>query len=853
MSYPYNTRVNVVDLSTLRVLPKHQLPTSLGQPTFSLQCIEAAQASRLDPYALHQGEQKLLGSVLTTKDNLTLYLNVRNAILRLWLRKPETALTSDEARGCLPEGADEGYADAAFKWLVREGYINHGCLDVGQSSHFTGPPTKTVVVIGAGIAGLAAARHLDGLFAQESLINPPRVIVLEGRHVIGGRTCSTKLRNQSGPTEFPTFLPKAADLGAMIIPGFCGGNPLEPIIRGQLGMCYRPVSEQMEVYDYDGTRILPAKERLVTDLYTDISHRLAKFRAKKLQTSTMTGFKMRVDNAHVPPRQSEREKEMLIPFVNHECRMGVVKPGRRENAPSGRGRPVREERMVREADTRATPAVRAARSMGWKARKQGQEGADDETIAVQDKGNVEETLNDALKQYQRLIFLGTEEIRLLNWHNANLEATHGVPLAGLSMTAHDQNAGTEFEGPHAIIAGGIGQLPHALSVYPTQLNIRFGSVVEGIEYDGEEGPKQGIAKVKCVNGEIFEADAVINTIPLGVLKQNSVIFNPPLPKWKQDAMGRLGWGLLNQLILVYDKPFWNEEQEVFGLLNDSEPSESDDSSAYARSRGRFFKILNVTKTSGRPTLVAFMAGYAAFEVEETPMYILLAELHERLGRIFQTEKLPEPKEVIMTRWGKDRFTKGAFTYTTTDTWSGDYQLMAKPIGNMYFAGEATNSAYPGTVHGAYLSGLRAASEVAERLIGPINITRDFAIPTSQKKKPEKDITNPELEAAVEATVIERLGPRPKWKRSSEINPFLAWYHQRKAELSSANANANVRMETLGPEWKALSDEERRPFMSAAKIAQKRNKEAKIAYDAQLRNWQRGKQKIREELLRGQGV
>lgn len=51
----------------------------------------------------------------------------------------------------------------------------------------------------------------------------------------------------------------------------------------------------------------------------------------------------------------------------------------------------------------------------------------------------------------------------------------------------------------------------------------------------------------------------------------------------------------------------------------------------------------------------------------------------------------------------------------------DYDLMAQPVGNLHFAGEATCGGYPATVHGAYISGLRAASEVYESILGPIKV------------------------------------------------------------------------------------------------------------------------------------
>ncbi len=37
------------------------------------------------------------------------------------------------------------------------------------------------------------------------------------------------------------------------------------------------------------------------------------------------------------------------------------------------------------------------------------------------------------------------------------------------------------------------------------------------------------------------------TVPLGVLKAGSISFQPPLPERKQDAIARMGFGILNKV------------------------------------------------------------------------------------------------------------------------------------------------------------------------------------------------------------------------------------------------------------------------------------------------------------------
>jgi len=58
------------------------------------------------------------------------------------------------------------------------------------------------------------------------------------------------------------------------------------------------------------------------------------------------------------------------------------------------------------------------------------------------------------------------------------------------------------------------------------------------------------------NSQTLKCDAVLCTLPLGVLKEclrgnslNSVQFQPALPEWKSAALQRMGFGNLNKVSL----------------------------------------------------------------------------------------------------------------------------------------------------------------------------------------------------------------------------------------------------------------------------------------------------------------
>jgi hypothetical protein len=70
--------------------------------------------------------------------------------------------------------------------------------------------------------------------------------------------------------------------------------------------------------------------------------------------------------------------------------------------------------------------------------------------------------------------------------------------------------------------------------------------------------------------------------------------------------------------------------------------------------------------------------------------------------------------VQRTNWSADPFFYGAFSYAAVDSGPDDRVAMRQPVdGRLFFAGEATSDANPGTVYGARASGLRAAVEVAQ--------------------------------------------------------------------------------------------------------------------------------------------
>lgn len=549
-------------ISTLggEVRPRSAIPNRLPAAEFASQCLDAVHAARLDPFALHHGEHQLLVDKLMAKE-ITVYLNIRNAILRLWHQNPLCSISPEEAAGCAKESRFFGLAEVAYKWLVRNGYINFGCIEMPRDATAIARAKrngkqKTVVVIGAGVSGLTAARQLEHLFAQDSAKwtdngeRPPKVIVLEGRSRVGGRVYSKPLRSQVRGS-LPGSLRNTAEMGAMIVTGFEHGNPLDTIIRGQLGLHYHLMKDALTIYDIDGKAVEEDEDMLNTELYTDISDRAGQFRAQPQHVHTAKGDEELITRCRdpVPDGFENFHVEPLFDPIDKK-RKPAARRGRRRNAPPGTEKITGRTRIVEDSNATQS-AARAAKSMGWELKDgvaKNQSISLHKVASASSHPTLGATMDNAIRQYQELIDIGPQDMRLLNWHHANLEYANAAPVSSLSLSGHDQDTGNEFEGAHSEVVGGYTQVPRGLMNLPTKLDVRFDRIIDSIHYNQDAFTESEYStKVVCTDGEVIEADEIVLTAPLGVLKSDMIDFDPPLPPWKYGAIGRMGFGLLNKV------------------------------------------------------------------------------------------------------------------------------------------------------------------------------------------------------------------------------------------------------------------------------------------------------------------
>jgi monoamine oxidase len=255
----------------------------------------------------------------------------------------------------------------------------------------------------------------------------------------------------------------------------------------------------------------------------------------------------------------------------------------------------------------------------------------------------------------------------------------------------------EMTGGDTCVLDGYDKIIKYLS---TGLDIQLGQTVTKV---GINSQRQGY--VVTSEGKRLVADAVLVTVPLGVLKKKKIQFSPALPSRKRRAIRNIKMGLENKVILEFPTSF--------SLLDEN----NKDFFYYVNRRGKnaFCEILNWHKYTTHKTLILFTSGKFAEQMERKTDEQVVNRAMKVVRKI--APDAPNPVRSHVTRWGADKHTFGSYTYMTYGSSPVDFIRLAQPVRNtVFFAGEHTIDYYFATVHGAYKSGKREASRILSTFV-----------------------------------------------------------------------------------------------------------------------------------------
>ena len=185
-----------------------------------------------------------------------------------------------------------------------------------------------------------------------------------------------------------------------------------------------------------------------------------------------------------------------------------------------------------------------------------------------------------------------DALTLSTWLNGAFENLYAAPMDDLSLRHRDEPF--RMPGEDAMLLGPLDEIVDATAA---GLDIRIAHRVLALR----STPETVRWSLDIENGvATISADAVVVTVPLGVLQAGAITFEPPPSTEFTCSLGRLNPGQVAKCFFTFDAPWW-QPRRAFYLAADP--------------RRTFELWVDVSALTGRPTLGAFATGSRARAVE----------------------------------------------------------------------------------------------------------------------------------------------------------------------------------------------------------------------------------------------
>ncbi|KAH7291836.1 hypothetical protein KP509_29G037700 [Ceratopteris richardii] len=275
----------------------------------------------------------------------------------------------------------------------------------------------------------------------------------------------------------------------------------------------------------------------------------------------------------------------------------------------------------------------------------------------------------------------------------------------------------EFPGIHSTIPGGyttvLQEMERSLPPGTVQLNKKVAKVLWNSVYPSLKSP----VAIYCEDGCVVEADHVIITVSLGILKSVttpistmpldvcrsvdelnvslhkkqdlSQLFEPSLPHWKLESISRLGFGLVNKLFLLVDPSVEERFKACIELIHRRGKASSGSSVPWWMRKTFSFEPIY----EGSRVILCWLAGSEALQMETlTDEEVLngvvetMASfgMHHGLGDIRTDDEEKHClrklfRGILRSKWGTNPLCRGSYTYVATGASGADIDALAEPL------------------------------------------------------------------------------------------------------------------------------------------------------------------------------
>lgn len=250
--------------------------------------------------------------------------------------------------------------------------------------------------------------------------------------------------------------------------------------------------------------------------------------------------------------------------------------------------------------------------------------------------------------------------------------------------------------------GGYSQLLEFLLIKIQQHggDMKLSSVVESIQW------KKNEVIVFTRDKKKYTAKSVVVTLPVSLLRKQSIQFYPSLPAHDL-AFQQLEMGGVIKFFVEFNEPLWEKSNSSFRKMPEMNFLFSD----------AFVPTWWTQKPSPVPLLTGWLAGptIARMQKDENE---LLVEGYKALAYLLNVSVDTLEKEIrhaAVINWATNPYSLGAYAYKTLQT-SAALKIIMTPVDNtIFFAGEAMyDGPEMGTVEAALASGMETAKRILDR-------------------------------------------------------------------------------------------------------------------------------------------
>lgn len=312
-----------------------------------------------------------------------------------------------------------------------------------------------------------------------------------------------------------------------------------------------------------------------------------------------------------------------------------------------------------------------------------------------------------------------QEVRFLpeRFKNDGQRLFYGLACAVMNKSSHDSHLirtsdfGDFIQIPGSRIKVPLGHFGEINTMYQSlpKGSVMFGKMVVKIKWGGVTNafPR---AVILCEDGTRYEADFVIITLPLGVLKQLSdTLFCPGLPAVKTNAILKIPIQHSNKVFVQFPDPFWMWGKDLETVF---------DPHKLRCQCGWMSGVSSIEPLAGSDHIMSFnIKGAKAQSLNSVSDKEILGDIVKFLEQTYK--KVPQPVNLKRSNWSSDCHFLGANSHAGGCVRFDDFYDLASPLPEysedstpvLLFAGEATHPVLYGTTKGARASGIREAERV----------------------------------------------------------------------------------------------------------------------------------------------